>query len=122
MNNSIEIASKYANEASVECPFSTRSGVPIPIDLYVNWDGAFPPASFYEFAGRAAHIVVGVSEQAARMGAMRCEQKALRAAHEMAQLVFRDAYFECQAFSRDGGGTAITIYPASAAALNGKGD
>jgi hypothetical protein len=102
------------NEASVDCPTTTG----FPADLYVNWNGAFPPASFYKFAGRAAHIVVGVSEKAAQVGAMKCQQAALRADDEMDQLIFGDAYFECQAFSRDGGGTAITIYSASAAPQN----
>jgi hypothetical protein len=114
INNAIEITSKYVNEASVECPTNTG----FPIDLYVNWNGAFPPASFYKFAGRAAHIVVGVSEKAARVGAMKCQQAALRADNELAQTTFGDAYFECQAFSRDDGGTAISIYPASAVPQN----
>lgn len=114
INNAIEIMSKYVNESSVDCPTNTS----FPIDLYVNWNGAFPPASFYKFAGRAAHIVVGVSEKAARVGAMKCQQAALRANDEMAQMTFGDAYFECQAFSHDGGGTAITIYSASAVPQN----
>ena len=103
-----------ATEVAVECPIRAGGGG-IPLDLYLNWDGAFPPRTFYEFAGRAGHIVTGAPANAIKEGAMKCQQAALRRGpgppfFESAEMTFKGISFECQAFTRDGGGTAITIY------------
>jgi hypothetical protein len=108
-NNYITINDRFAAEVSIACP--TPEG--FPIDLTVNWKGAFPPATFYAFAGRAGHIVVGAPEKEVSEGARRCAQAALRSKDETASLTFGLAYFECTAFSRDGGATDISIYRAS---------
>lgn len=101
-----KIESPFTSEASIDCPTDTG----FPIDLFVNWDGAYPPKSFYDFAGRVGHVVVGAPEADIRDGAMLCQRKALGSEDETAHLMHGGAYFECQAFSRDGGGTAISIY------------
>jgi len=105
-NNYITIDDRFASEVSMACP--TSEG--FPIDLTVNWSGAFPPASFYSFAGRAGHVVVEAQEREISEGSKRCAQTALRSKEETATLTFGRAYFECTAFSRDGGATSISIY------------
>src|ERR1700690_4369566 len=108
-NNYISINDRFAAEVSIGCP--TSDG--FPIDLTLNWKGAFPPASFYAFAGRAGHIVIGAPEKDVSEGARRCAQAALRSKDETASLTLGLAYFECTAFSRDSGATDISIYRAS---------
>jgi hypothetical protein len=105
--DAVNLTTSAASEASVDCP--TETG--FPIDLFVAWDGAFPPGSFYDFAGRAGHIVAGAAEKDIRDGAKLCQQTALRGLNgETVQFIHGSAYFECQAFGRDDGGTAISIY------------
>jgi len=102
----IPLKHPLASEVVVECP--TAPGA--PIDLYLNWDGAFPPRTFYEFAGRAGQIVTAAQAGVVKQGAMKCQRAALRSRNEMANTTVGGIAFECQAFTRDGGGTAITIY------------
>jgi hypothetical protein len=102
----ITLKHPLATEVAVECPV----GGGIPMDLYLNWDGATPPQSFYEFAGRAGSIVTGAPSPLVRDGARRCQQAALNSHTEFAELKVGAISFECQAFAHGGGGTAITIY------------
>jgi hypothetical protein len=104
----ITFSDPFASEVSIDCPTSYGA----PIDLDVNWHDAYPPASFYAFAGRAGHIVTGATVRDAAEGTRRCVQMALGASDEHGQLTFGTAYFECQAFSRDGGGADIAIFNA----------
>jgi hypothetical protein len=102
----ITLKDPFATEVAIECAIPGDGS----LDLYLNWDGAFPPPTFYEFAGRAGHIVLDAPANTIREGAIKCQQAALRASNEISSLTFGGISFECQAFIRDGGGTAITIY------------
>jgi hypothetical protein len=104
--DAIHLTTSAVSEASIDCP--TETG--FPIDLFVSWNGAYPPGSFFDFAGRAGHIVVGATEQDIRDGAKLCQQRALGGRGETQQFAHGSAYIECQAFSRDGGGTSISIW------------
>lgn len=75
-----------------------------------SWDGAYPPRSFYDLIARAGAAVTKAPAEDIRQGAMKCQQAALKSDDELAEMTFKGIRFECQAFSRDGGGTTITLY------------
>lgn len=94
------------SEMSIGCAME-RS---LPMELFLAWDGAYPPNDFYVLAGKAGHAVIGGAASAISTGAQRCQKKALGSKDELAQTAEGGVGFECQAFSRDGGGTTISIY------------
>jgi hypothetical protein len=91
------------SEMSVGCTFR-------PPDLFMSWDGAYPPTSFYDLLGRVGHIVTGGQAAQVRDGAARCQRAALKSKSELSDLTIAGISFECQAFARGGGGTSITLY------------
>jgi hypothetical protein len=82
-------------------------------DLWMAWDDAAPPAWFFDLAAHAAGILSGASEPTIRRGAIACWQAALRSKDEMSDITSHGVTYQCQAFVRDGGGTALDIFKAS---------
>jgi hypothetical protein len=69
-----------------------------------------PPDSFFDFVARAAHLVVGLSAEAMKAGAVLCHKGALRSADNLAELEYRGAQFSCESFTRNGGSTSIAVF------------
>jgi hypothetical protein len=78
--------------------------------LQATWDGAYPPASFFRLVGVAGGALVQAPADVVRVGVMKCHWRALAAQNEDAKFEQGGLRFECQAFSRDGGGgTAVSV-------------
>jgi hypothetical protein len=75
--------------------------------LEATWDGAYPPASFFRLVGVVGGAVVQAPADVVRVGVMRCHRRALVAQNEDAKFEEGGLRFECQAFSRDGGGGTV---------------
>jgi hypothetical protein len=95
---------------SVGCLMSDAAPALFNPDLFVSYNGAFPPAAFFKLASRAGQIVTGAKSELIERGSMRCHRAALRARDELADLKIGQVSFECQAFTRDDGATSIKIF------------
>jgi hypothetical protein len=82
-------------------------------DLEMSWDGAAPPAWFFDLAAHAVSILSGASEPTVRRGAIACWQTALRSKDELSDITDHGVTYQCQAFVRDGGGTLLDIFKTS---------
>ena len=94
---------------SVDCPMATADTT----SFSVSWDGAYPPNKFYDLVGTAGNIVMGAPVKNVASSARKCQRRALGSKDEMAEVNENELHVECQAFSRGGGGTAISIYRAA---------
>jgi hypothetical protein len=75
-----------------------------------SWESAFPPSSFFETLADAGSVVAK-AEQNAILGAVhKCHRDALKSDGEMGEVNIRGAHVECQAFTRDGGATTISVW------------
>ena len=77
--------------------------------LSADWLEGLPPPSYFELIGKLGSILTGVSADAISAGAIECQKRALAAKDEEGDLESSGIRFECQAFTRAGGGTA-TIF------------
>lgn len=94
-----------------------------PPDLTLQWAGASPSAPFWELVARAGATITGAKPATVRRGAVDCHQRALKDSTELASTLTDGIRYECQAYTRDGGGTSITLYRPSAEELkNFEGD
>ena len=82
-----------------------------PLSVSLNFDGAFPPAPFYDLVAEAGVAVTGERRADLLRKAIECQKTALISADESASLNTARASLECRAFTRDGGGTLIQVYP-----------
>lgn len=94
-----------ASSISIGCPIGSS-----PKTLSVYADSAYPTAQYYDLVARAGALLTGITPAGVREGAIHCQGAALRSKDEIANLNLGKVRFECQAFSRDGGGTGITLY------------
>jgi hypothetical protein len=94
-----------AKELSIFCP---APGVPWPA-LNVDWPDGLPPAGYFQLIGQMGGIMTETPADVIRTGAMKCQQQALAAKDEAADTETSGVSFECSAFTRDGGSTAITL-------------
>jgi hypothetical protein len=96
-------------ELSIGCPIAPGKRA----DLFGGWDAAHPPAEFFSDMGRIGQAVIGIDAEVIRSGMKQCFAKALRSKTEIADIEFHGMSLECQAFTRDGGGTVVTLYRSS---------
>jgi hypothetical protein len=75
--------------------------------LSADWLESLPPPSYFELIGKLGSILTGVSADAISAGAIECQKRALGAKDEEGDLEESGIRFECQAFTRAGGGTAM---------------
>jgi hypothetical protein len=81
--------------------------IPEPPGLFISWQGAHPPVTFFDLVAKAGSVVVAAPARTVRAGATACHQEALTSAGGMVRNVFEGVWFECHAFD---GGTRISIY------------
>jgi hypothetical protein len=89
-------------ELAVEC--SPALGVDVGVST------GLPPDAFFDFVAEAAHIVTGLPVASVKAGAIQCHKSALRSRDDISDLDFRGAQFACEAFTRGGGVTSITVF------------
>ena len=77
--------------------------------LSADWLEGLPPPSYFQLIGKLGSILTGVSADAISAGAIECQKRALAAKEEEGDLESSGIRFECQAFTRAGGGTALIL-------------
>lgn len=75
-----------------------------------GWDGAFPPAAYFDLVARGSRIVTAAPLHVLRDGAVHCHKAALRDKGELATIEKGGITFDCQSFTREGGGTLIQVF------------
>ena len=83
---------------------------PEKIGVYVRWDAAEPPASFFDLAAKAGVAATGELISTLGMAIRNCHRAALQGRTEFAATETPMAKIECQAFTREGGGTSVSIW------------
>ena len=79
-------------------------------DLSVHFDTASPSSASFEFVRRLAQIVVPGKARKDVLAALRtCHSRALTDKNELATVVKSGVHVECQAFTRDNGGSSFSI-------------
>lgn len=79
-------------------------------NIAIYWDGPAPDQSFYDLIGRAGSLVSARSAAEIVKASKNCRKNALRDGNEIATVEQEGLVIECQAFTRDGGGTIITVF------------
>jgi hypothetical protein len=111
--NIIILRDPLLSEMSITCPASgTTLGVAFSqkLDVSFSQETAYPNATFYYLAGNIGEAVIGVRGETIEAAAMKCQQAALRSSSELADRTYKGVTVECQAYTRDGGGTSITVH------------
>lgn len=83
----------------------------IPPTLNITWDGAYPPAAFFAFVGRAGEVVVRTPARVIEATAKRCQRAALADEGGDAEAHAGSVDFGCSSFTQNGGGTHLAIRP-----------
>jgi hypothetical protein len=78
--------------------------------IYLSWDGPFPSNSWFHLAAAAGHAVTGKDLPSLNKAIRDCHRAALKDKSELSGLDVPQAKIECQAFTRDGGGTTVSIW------------
>jgi len=94
-----------AKALSVFCPAPSMSAATLSSD----WLEGLPPPSYFRLIGKLGSILTGVSADAISAGAIECQKRALASKEEDGNLDSSGIRFQCQAFIRSGGGTALTL-------------
>jgi len=81
------------------------------VDIAVSWAGPTPDAKFYKLVGQAGNLVSRQPATDVVKAAKQCRQQALQDDFEIASVEQGSLAIECQAYTRDGGGTSFSIFP-----------
>jgi hypothetical protein len=93
-----------ARDLSLSCTAPEKIGV------YVRWDGAEPPAAFFDLATKAGVATTGELMSTLGMAIRNCHRAALQGRTEFAAAETPMSKIECQAFTREGGGTSVSVW------------
>ncbi|KTT33286.1 hypothetical protein NS201_05185 [Pseudomonas oryzihabitans] len=99
---------EFRDGPQVEVNVGCELGKP---NVLVMWQGQNPDQAYYELVGRLGQAVSGGKPAQLIQAAKSCRQQALKDSAETSQVEQPGFAIECQAFARDDGGTAISIYP-----------
>jgi hypothetical protein len=83
---------------------------PNKIGVFVRWDAADPPAAFFDLATKAGVATTGEIMSTLGMAIRNCHRAALQGRTEFAATETPMSKIECQAFTREGGGTAVSVW------------
>jgi hypothetical protein len=93
-----------ARDLSLSCTSPEKIGV------FVRWDAAEPPAAFFDLATKAGVATTGELMLTLGMAIRNCHRAALQGRTEFAATETPMAKIECQAFTRQGGGTSVSVW------------
>lgn len=98
---------EYLDGPNIALSLSCAIGTP---NIAVTWDGPAPDKAFYDLVGRTGSLVSNSSAADVVKASKQCRQQALKDESEIATVEQKGLAIECQAFTRDGGGTTITVF------------
>lgn len=98
---------EYRDGPNIVLSLSCATGTP---NIAVTWDGPAPDKAFYDLVGRTGSLVSNSSAADVVKASKQCRQQALKDESEIATVEQKGLAIECQAFTRDGGGTTITVF------------
>jgi hypothetical protein len=93
-----------ARDLSLSCTSREKIGV------FVRWDAAEPPAAFFDLATKAGVATTGELMSTLGMAIRNCHRAALQGRTEFAATETPMSKIECQAFTRQGGGTSVSVW------------
>jgi hypothetical protein len=93
-----------ARDLSLSCTSTDKIGV------FVRWDAAEPPAAFFDLATKAGVATTGELMSTLGMAIRNCHRAALQGCTEFAATETPMSKIECQAFTREGGGTSVSVW------------
>jgi hypothetical protein len=93
-----------ARDLSLSCTSPDKIGV------FVRWDSAEPPAAFFDLATKAGVATTGELMSTLGMAIRNCHRAALQGRTEFAANETPMSKIECQAFTRQGGGTSVSVW------------
>lgn len=98
---------EFQDGPSITLSVSCVSAAP---NLAVTWDGSEPDQQYYDLIGRAGGLLSSHSAAGIVRASKQCRSQALRSEGESATIEEEGLALECQAFSRDGGSTTISVF------------
>jgi hypothetical protein len=98
---------QYRDGPNITMSFNCAFGKP---NVYISWDGEKPDQQFYDLVGRAGSLVSPLSAADIVKVSKQCREHAIKDSGEIATVEQKGLAIECQAFSRDGGGTATGVF------------
>jgi hypothetical protein len=93
-----------ARDLSLSCTSPEKIGV------FVRSDAAEPPAAFFDLATKAGVATTGELMSTLGMAIRNCHRAALQGRTEFAATETPMSKIECQAFTREGGGTSVSVW------------
>lgn len=98
---------EYRDGPNIELSLSCAMSSP---NIAITWDGPSPDQAFYDLVGRAGSLVSTRPAADVMKASKQCRKEALKDDSEIATVEYKGLAIECQAFTRDGGGTVITVF------------
>lgn len=98
---------EYRDGPNIALSLSCALGTP---NVAVTWDGSAPDQAFYDLVGRIGGLVSKRPAADVVKASKQCRQQALKDESEIATVEQKGLAIECQAFTRDGGGTTISVF------------
>lgn len=104
--DTIALKNPAADDIKLSC--ATRS-IHKSNEIAVTWHTAYPPPAYFDFLAEAASIITSKPSTMMRRGALACQKQALTTDVENTDIGFAGVHIKCSIFTRNGGGTTISI-------------
>ncbi len=104
--NTIALKNPAADDIKLSC---AARGTRKSNEILATWHTAYPPPAYFDFLAEAASIVASKPSTMMRRGALACQKQALTTDVENADIGFAGVHIKCTIFTRNGGGTTISI-------------
>ena len=113
-NARFERASPDGDNAFLQHPAATdillTCSADMPTSVSASWKGAYPPNAYFEFLASSGAVITGERKSKVLQRLRACQLSALKDKDEVAELHFRSIEIDCQAYTRDGGGTSLSVW------------
>lgn len=104
--NTIALKNPAADDIKLSC---AARGAHKSNEILATWHTAYPPPAYFDFLAEAASIVASKPSMVMKRGALACQKQALSTDVENTDIGFAGAHIKCTIFTRNGGGTTISI-------------
>lgn len=104
--NTIALKNPAADDIKLSC---AARGTHKSNEILATWHTAYPPPAYFDFLAEAASIVASKPSTVMKRGALACQKQALTTDVENTDIGFAGVHIKCTIFTRNGGGTTISI-------------